>query len=122
MAHKGSKVFGRRFFYQNMRDTTEICKYTIKIFLLMMIFLNISVAFGASAGFAEGKGMNLYYKLADGVVKLVLVFKGAFEVIQACINGDIQAAKKNLMGYLLAYAGVYLLPTAFDEIQNMFGR
>jgi hypothetical protein len=90
----------------------------VKIFLLMLVLLNLPEAYAIS----EKTGMGLYYKLADGIVKIALVFKGGFEVLQACLNGDFQTAKKNLIGYLLAFASIYLLPSAFDEIQNIFGR
>lgn len=113
--HRDAMFFKMEPFLKYSRNVRNIPGFA-KIFFLMLVFLNIPIAFAIS----DKMGMDLYYKLADGLVKIVLIFKGAFEVVQACLNGDMQSAKKNLIGYLLAFASIYLLPSAFDEIQRMF--
>ncbi|MDF2881723.1 MAG: hypothetical protein K0R54_2280 [Clostridiaceae bacterium] len=121
--HNGAMIFSfarNLRISKNMQAIAKKCKSHEDLFL-KVIFLCFIFIFNSTIAYADtGKGLTLYYKLAGGAVKLILIFKGAFEVVQACINGDVQGAKKNLIGYLLAFGSLYLLPTAFDEIEIMF--
>lgn len=90
----------------------EILTLTLLIFLFVFI---PDVAFAD----IDASGEKLWRKLAK-IAKWVIIVKGCIDVIQSILNGDVQNAKQQFLGYLLCFAIIHGLPAALDEIEGVF--
>lgn len=73
---------------------------------------------------AAGTGIDvaaekIYRKLMN-VGKWVIVIKGGIDTIQSAVNGDLQASKKNFLGYLFVYIILWALPWGLKQVDVMF--
>ncbi|MEF3311394.1 hypothetical protein PV433_21165 [Paenibacillus sp. GYB004] len=75
-------------------------------------------AFAASTGIDVG-AEKIYKKLLN-VGKWVIVAKGGIDTIKSVADGDLQAAKRNFLGYLVTYAILWALPWGMGEIDKLF--
>lgn len=62
---------------------------------------------------------KLYKKLLN-VGKWVIIIKGGIDTIQNAVQGDLQSAKKNFLGYLLVYVVLWALPWGLKQVDVMF--
>lgn len=62
---------------------------------------------------------GLYSQLV-GIGKWVIIFKGGFESIKNISNGDVDAAKKSFLSYLLSYLFLLGLPYGMDKVDQVF--
>ena len=62
---------------------------------------------------------KLYKKLLN-VGKWVIIIKGGIDTIQNAVQGDLQASKKNFLGYLLVYIVLWALPWGLKQVDIMF--
>jgi hypothetical protein len=67
----------------------------------------------------DGKGKQLYTKLVLGVGKWIVMFKGAFDIVQSAMAGDLASVKTKMIGYLLIFLALLGLPWAFDQVQDL---
>lgn len=121
--HNGANAFCSAYklhLIKNMRESLKKCM-SDKNLLLKVIISCVILLLNTSFAYAdvEVQGMRIYYKVVL-VGKFVILVKGGIEIINSCANGDFQNAKKCLIGYLMAYGALYLLPYAMDEVENVF--
>lgn len=62
---------------------------------------------------------KLYKKLLN-VGKWIIIMKGGIDTIQSAIQGDVQSAKKNFLGYLLVYVVLWALPWGLKQVDVVF--
>ncbi|CDN41703.1 hypothetical protein [Paenibacillus sp. P22] len=62
---------------------------------------------------------KLYHKLIS-IGKWVIIIKGAFDTIQATVQGDFVQARKSGLAYLMVYAILLGLPWAFGQVELLF--
>lgn len=77
-----------------------------------------------AASDASGLGLDvgaqkLYHKLIS-IGKWVIIIKGAFDTIQATVQGDFVQARKSGLAYLMVYAILLGLPWAFGQVELLF--
>lgn len=65
-------------------------------------------------------GAKKLYKELIGIGKWIIIFKGGFDILKYCGNGDFESAKKGFFGYLLTYLFLLGLPYLMDEVDNVF--
>jgi hypothetical protein len=65
-------------------------------------------------------GANRLYKELIGIGKWLIIFKGGFDVLKQCGNGDFESAKKGFFGYVLTYLFLLGLPFIMDEVDKVF--
>lgn len=119
-AHNGAMSFcsaRKLHLIKNMRESLKICMYTCRILILMFIFLNVQhFAFGVTF---DEKALKMYMKIIP-IAKWGIAFKGAFETMHAVATGDVQSAKRNFVGYIMAFIILMALPSAMNEVQATF--
>jgi hypothetical protein len=81
----------------------------------------IDVAFAAD-GLIDKEGRALYKELIIGMGRWLILGRGAWEIISAVLKQDFEGAKKNVIGYSIAYACLLGLPHLFDKIDDLFDR
>lgn len=62
---------------------------------------------------------KLYKKLLN-VGKWIIILKGGIDTIQNAVQGDLQASKKNFLGYLLVYVVLWGLPWGLKQVDTLF--
>jgi hypothetical protein len=67
-------------------------------------------------------GANKLYKELIGIGKWIIIFKGGFDVLKHCGNGDFESAKKGFFGYVLTYLFLLGLPFIMDEVDGVFNN
>lgn len=74
--------------------------------------------------FAAGTGIDVgadkIYKKLLNIAKWVIIFKGGIDTIKNVADGDLQAAKKNFLGYGVTYCILWGLPWMMKEIDKLF--
>lgn len=90
----------------------------IKVAGLTTIILTAPHFAFASTGIDIG-AEKLYRKLIN-IGKWVIVFKGGFDILKYCGNGDFESAKKGFFGYVLTYLFLLGLPFLLDEVEGVF--
>jgi hypothetical protein len=78
-----------------------------------------------SSAFAAGNtgidaGANQLYKKLLNIAKWVIVFKGGMDTVKDVTDGDLHAARKHFLGYLVTYAILWVLPWGMNEVDRMF--
>lgn len=91
-------------------------------FMVMLGAGGLDQVFAASD--ASGLGLDagaqkLYHKLIS-IGKWVIIIKGAFDTIQATVQGDFVQARKSGLAYLMVYAILLGLPWAFGQVEQLF--
>jgi hypothetical protein len=79
------------------------------------------IAFAAD-GLIDKEGRTLYKELIIGMGRWLILGRGAWEIISAVLKQDFEGAKKNVIGYSIAYAFLLALPHLFDKIDGLFER
>jgi hypothetical protein len=79
------------------------------------------IAFAAD-GLIDKEGRTLYKELIIGMGRWLILGRGAWEIISAVLKQDFEGAKKNVIGYSIAYACLLALPHLFDKIDGLFDR
>jgi hypothetical protein len=87
-----------------------------------VFFLFCWFDFASAAGQMDidSKGESIYKRIVLGAGKWVVIFKGAFDIVQSATAGDLQSVKVKLIGYLLVFVTLLGLPWAFKEIEGLF--
>lgn len=94
---------------------------------LVMLFNGIGMdgtvlaADGYTNGIIDKEASIIYKDLVD-IGKWLIIGKGGWEVISSVLKSDFETAKKNFIGYLIAYVCLLGLPYAFDKVDTMFTR
>lgn len=60
------------------------------------------------------------YKKLMNLGKWVIVIKGGIDTIQSAVQGDLQSAKKNFLGYLMVYIVLWALPWGLKQVDILF--
>jgi hypothetical protein len=76
----------------------------------------------AADGLIDKEGRTLYKELIIGMGRWLILGRGAWEIISAVLKQDFEGAKKNVIGYSIAYACLLALPHLFDKIDSLFDR
>lgn len=87
-----------------------------------VFFLFCGLDFASAAGQMDidSKGESIYKRIVLGAGKWVVIFKGAFDIVQSATAGDLPSVKVKLIGYLLVFLTLLGLPWAFREIESLF--
>lgn len=110
-------------------DMNDIKKGFIKIatnkqVLIKVTVLSIALIMGMPDMTYASTGIDIaadkIYKKLLNVGKWVIVVKGAIDTIQNAISGDLQAAKKNFLAYLMVYVILWALPWGLKQVDTMF--
>jgi hypothetical protein len=83
------------------------------------------LAFAAGDGYTGGiidKEASIIYKDLADIGKWLIVGRGAWEIISSVLKQDIESAKKNFIGYLLAYVLLLAFPHLMDKVDTIFDR
>jgi hypothetical protein len=64
---------------------------------------------------------SLYRELVR-IGKWIIAFKGAFDILRALSDGDINAAKKTLISSLITFLILLGLPYGLDKVDKVFSR
>lgn len=84
----------------------------------------LDVAFAAD-GYTNGiidKEAKIVYKDLVDIGKWLIVGRGAWEIISNVLKHDMESAKKNFIGYLLAYVLLLAFPHLMGKIDTIFDR
>ena len=76
---------------------------------------------GYTDGIIDREARIIYEDLVD-IGKWLIVGRGAWEVIHCVLKQDVESAKKNFIGYLMAYVLLLAFPHLMDKIDGMFDR
>lgn len=90
----------------------------IRVAGITIVLLAIPHTAFAATGIDVG-AERIYRKLIN-VGKWVIIVKGGIDTIKSVTEGDMQAAKKNFLGYLVTYGILWALPWGMKEIENLF--
>jgi hypothetical protein len=102
-----------------------------KVYRIVGTTLIIFVAGGgldtvfAADGYTDGiidKEASIVYKDLVDIGKWLIVGRGAWEIITSVLKHDVDGAKKNFIGYLLAYVLLLAFPHLMDKIDGIFDR
>lgn len=63
---------------------------------------------------------NAIYRKLLNIGKWVIIIKGGIDTIQNAVQGDLQSAKKNFLGYLLVYVVLWALPWGLKQVDILF--
>ncbi|OMF54661.1 hypothetical protein BK138_16000 [Paenibacillus rhizosphaerae] len=77
------------------------------------------VLHAASATGIDVAAEKIYKKLMN-IGKWVIVIKGGIDTIQSAVQGDLQSAKKNFLGYLMVYVVLWALPWGLKQVDILF--
>ncbi|WP_274362773.1 hypothetical protein [Paenibacillus thermotolerans] len=88
--------------------------------LTLTVFLTgADLSFAADGGGIDASAEKIYRKLLS-IGKWVIVFKGGFDTINNLVQGDMTAARKNFLGYLLVYVILLGLPWCLEQVDIAF--
>lgn len=90
----------------------------IRVAGMTVVLLAVPHSAFASTGIDVG-AEKIYRKLIN-VGKWVIIVKGGIDTIKSVTEGDMQAAKKNFLSYLLTYGILWALPWGMKEIETLF--
>lgn len=79
----------------------------------------------AANGYTNGiidKEAGIVYKDLVDIGKWLIIGRGGWEVITCVLKQDIESAKKNFIGYLMAYVLLLSFPHLMDKIDTIFNR
>lgn len=86
--------------------------------ITMLLLIGLPGTSHAATGI-DAVADKLYKKLLN-VGKWIIVMKGGIDTIQSAIQGDVQSAKKNFLGYLLVYVVLWALPWGLKQVDVVF--
>lgn len=92
-------------------------KYRV-IGMAIILFVGFESSAFASTGIDAG-AKKLYTRII-GVGKWIIIIKGGMDVIKSSLDGDFMNSKTKVLGYVLTYALLWVLPWAFDEVEKLF--
>jgi len=92
-----------------------------KLYLGIGYSLVVTILIDPSEAFAsvDESGRRFHMKVVS-IGKWVIIIKGSIDAIQSVLNGDMQAAKKTFLSYLMCFAIMLGLPWCLDEIEGVF--
>ncbi|MEK3969424.1 hypothetical protein [Paenibacillus sp. FSL H7-0323] len=86
--------------------------------ITLLLLIGLPATSHAATGI-DAVADKLYKKLLN-VGKWIIVMKGGIDTIQSAIQGDVQSAKKNFLGYLLVYVVLWALPWGLKQVDVVF--
>lgn len=92
--------------------------------LIMVVGGGLDFAFAAD-GYTNGlidREAKIVYKDLVDIGKWLIIGRGGWEVINCVLKQDVESAKKNFIGYLIAYALLLAFPHLMDKIDGIFDR
>lgn len=84
---------------------------------LTTFILFTDVTFAASS---IDTAANAIYRKLLNIGKWVIIIKGGIDTIQNAVQGELQSAKKNFLGYLLVYVVLWALPWGLKQVDLLF--
>jgi hypothetical protein len=81
--------------------------------------------FAAADGYTNGiidKEASIVYKDLVDIGKWLIIGRGGWEIITKVLSHDVEGAKKNFIGYLLAYVLLLAFPHLMDKVDGIFDR
>lgn len=97
-----------------LRPATTLVITGLTVGFVLLTGFDVSAATGIDAGMEQ-----MYTKLLN-VGKWCIIIKGAFDVVNNMMQGDIGSVKKNVLGYMLVYALLQGLPWGMNQIDEAF--
>ncbi|MEH7249184.1 hypothetical protein V7114_20705 [Neobacillus niacini] len=79
----------------------------------------------AADGYTNGiidKEAEIVYKDLVDIGKWLIIGRGGWEIITKVLSHDVEGAKKNFIGYLLAYVLLLAFPHLMDKVDGIFDR
>lgn len=76
---------------------------------------------GYTDGIIDKEASVIYKDLAD-IGKWLIIGRGGWEIIHSVLKQDVDGAKKNFIGYVLAYALLLAFPHIMDKVDGIFDR
>jgi hypothetical protein len=79
----------------------------------------------AANGYTNGiidKEASIVYKDLVDIGKWLIIGRGGWEIISKVLSHDVEGAKKNFIGYLLAYVLLLAFPHLMDKVDGIFDR
>jgi len=87
-------------------------------FVLLAGFPDVSFASGTGID----AGANRIYKKLVNIGKWVIIVRGGIDTIKSVSEGDLQAARKSFLSYLITYATLWALPWGMNEVEKLFSE
>ncbi|GGF88687.1 hypothetical protein [Paenibacillus abyssi] len=93
--------------------------YQIGASVLIVFLAGADFALAAEPTGIDVGARKIYTKLVN-VGKWVIIIKGAFDSINATVQGDFIQARKSFLSHLLVYVILLGLPWAFGQVETLF--
>jgi hypothetical protein len=108
----------RKEAFRNLMKRGTLIKVAGITFVLIAGFPDVSFASGTGIDV----GANRIYKKLVNVGKWVIIVRGGIDTIKSVSEGDLQAARKSFLGYLITYATLWALPWGMNEVESLFSE
>jgi hypothetical protein len=82
-------------------------------------------AFAAGGGHTDGiidREARVIYKDLTDIGRWLIIGRGGWEIITKVLSQDVEGAKKNFIGYMIAYVLLMAFPHLMDKVDTIFDR
>lgn len=105
---------------ESLLDHLKRHKIKYQVIGTTVILFGVADTAFASTGIDEG-AKRIYSKVIN-VGKWIIIIKAAIDTFKSVSEGDLTAAKKNFLGYVLVFAMLWALPWALGEVEKVFAE